>query len=125
MMDQCTPPVPGSYGIPAQAGSSPGHIQGFPQKDEAGRALEVELKPSTAYELVMDSKSSQEWEAAVIEETTGLWIKQIELGGGNRRSELFRTVAAKRVRILVRALTHKSADPLYVSSISIREIGEL
>ncbi len=85
----------------------------------------VELKHSTAYELVLDSKSSEEWEAVVMEEGTGLWIKQVELRGGERISELFRTFAAERVKILLRALTHKSADPLYVSRISIREISEL
>lgn len=92
----------------------------------------VELKPSTAYQLVLDLKSSDEWEAVVMEETTGVWIKQIEIGGGNqlaRASELFRTLGAKRVRIAVRAVTQKSADSvnasLYVSRISIREIREL
>jgi hypothetical protein len=92
----------------------------------------VELKPSTAYQLILDLKSSEKWEAAVIEETTGVWIKQIEIGGGNRLapvSEVFRTLGAKRVRIAVRALTRKSADSLnvslYVSRISIREIREL
>jgi len=84
----------------------------------------VELKPSTAYQLDLDSKSSGEWEAVVIEEGTGRWIKQIELGG-NRVGELFRTFAAQRVRIVVRALTHDSADSLYVSRISVREIRQL
>ncbi len=99
--------------------------QGKPGENTFTELCSVELKPSTAYELVLDSKSSEEWEAVVIEETTGHWIKQIELSGGNRINELFRTFAEKRVRILVRALTHKSGDPLYVSRISIREISEL
>ena len=85
----------------------------------------VELKRSTAYELVLDSKSSEQWEAVVMEESTGLWIKQVELHGGERISELFRTFETKRVKILLRAITHKSADPLYVSRISIREISGL
>ena len=84
-----------------------------------------DVKPSTAYELVVDSKSAEEWEAIVIEEATGRWIEQVELRGENRISDLFRTFAAKRVRIVVRAMTHKSEDPLYVSRISIREISEL
>ena len=85
----------------------------------------VELKPSTAYQLSLDSKSSGEWEAVVIEEDTGLWIRQIEIGGGNRASELFRTFASKRVKIVVRALTRNSADLLYVSRINLREIRAL
>lgn len=85
----------------------------------------VGVKPSTAYQLVVDSKSSGEWEAVVIEEDTGDWIKQIELSSENRVSELFRTFGAKRVRIVFRALKHKSADSLYISRISIREISEL
>lgn len=99
--------------------------QGKPGENTFTEVCVVELKPSTAYELVLDSRSSEEWEAVVIEETTGLWIKQIELRGVNRISELFRTFAAKNVRILVRELTRKSGDPLYVSRISIREITEL
>jgi hypothetical protein len=99
--------------------------QGKPGESAFTELCSLELKPSTAYVLVLDSKSSETWEAVVIEESTGLWIRQIELRGGNRISELFRTFAAKRVKILVRALTHKSADALYVSRISIREISEL
>lgn len=99
--------------------------QGRSGEDTFTELCSIELKPSTAYQLALDSKSSGEWEAVVIEETTGVWIKHIELRGGNRVSELFRTFAAKRVRILVRALTYESADPLYVSRIGIREISEL
>ncbi len=83
-----------------------------------------DLKPSTAYQLVVDSKSSGKWESVVME-ATGLWIKQIEIGGGTRVSDLFRTFAAKRIRIVVRALTHDPADLLYVSRITVREIREL
>ena len=88
----------------------------------------VELKPSSAYQLILDLKSSENWEAVVVEETTGLWLKQIEIRGENQRtrvSDLFRTLGAKRVRIAVRALTQKSTESLFVSAISIREVSEL
>jgi hypothetical protein len=84
----------------------------------------VELRSSTAYELVVDSSSSEAWEAIVIEAGDGRWIKQIELRGGMRISELFRTFSENRVRILVRALKPRS-NPLYLSGMRIREISDL
>jgi hypothetical protein len=85
----------------------------------------VELKPSTAYELVLDAQSSEDWEAVVVEEGTGLWIGHTSFRGGDRVRELFRTFGEKRARIFVRALTYQSADSLVLSRISIREIREL
>jgi 4-amino-4-deoxy-L-arabinose transferase-like glycosyltransferase len=84
-----------------------------------------ELKPSTAYQVLVDSKSSGDWEAVIIDEASGLWIKQIELGGANTVGELFRTFATKRIRIVVRSLKDNSTDPLYVSRLSILEIRNL
>jgi 4-amino-4-deoxy-L-arabinose transferase-like glycosyltransferase len=85
----------------------------------------VDLKPAAAYEMVLDSKSSEGWEAVLIEERTGGWIKQIELRSGKGIGELFRTFAEGRVRILVRALTPDSAGSLFLSRLSFREISEL
>ncbi|HKA21101.1 MAG TPA: glycosyltransferase family 39 protein [Blastocatellia bacterium] len=102
--------------------------QGGSTDDLLTRICSVELKPSTAYELVMDVKASEECEAIVIEETTGAWLKQIEIDGDNQLasvSDLFRTLETKRVRIAFRGVAHRSTESLFVSRIGIREIRAL
>jgi 4-amino-4-deoxy-L-arabinose transferase-like glycosyltransferase len=88
----------------------------------------VNLKPSTAYQLVLELRTADEWEAIVMEETTGVWLRKVEISAANqpaRISELFRTFDGKRIKIAVRAPTGKSPESLPVSRISIREISEL
>lgn len=94
--------------------------------DTMAELCSVEVKPSTAYQLVLDLKSSEACEAVIIEEPVGLWIKQIEIERDNRPARitgLFRTLEANRVKIAIRGLTPKPAGTVHVTRISLREIA--
>jgi hypothetical protein len=85
----------------------------------------VELKPATAYQLILDSERSAGWELILLDVESGSWVKQIELEGEDNTEELFRTLESKRLRLLVRRQAGQTPDTMVISRISIREIGGL
>ena len=85
----------------------------------------IELKPATAYQLLLDSNQSEGWELVLADVASGSWLKQINLDDEDRIDEIFRTLESKRVRLLVRGQKSKASDSLLISRISIREVGGL
>jgi len=82
----------------------------------------VELRPRTAYELILEANRSEGWELVLIDDASGSWIKQIELDDENNIDEPFRTFESGRVRLLVRRQSAKTTDVIAIARISIREI---
>jgi hypothetical protein len=102
--------------------------EGFGVMSSRGSFIElstVELKPASAYELIFDSKGSEDWELVLVDDASGSWIKQIGLEGEERISGLFRTFESNRVRLLVRGEAGKTPGMMLISKISIREVGGL
>jgi hypothetical protein len=88
----------------------------------------LELAPNTAYQLILDESSNSEWEAVIIDQETGSWVKQIEIGSstsGRHIEELFRTFGSGRVRIAIRPGKPPSNDPVHVYEMAVREVGRL
>ncbi|MFY9555188.1 MAG: glycosyltransferase family 39 protein [Blastocatellia bacterium] len=112
--------------------TSDGLSIGLPRVGATGSGIaelfSIDLKPSTAYQLVLESESPDEWEAVVMEEITGTWLKKVEISADGPREnikELFRTLGGRRIRIGVRALAGKSPESVPFTRISIREVSEL
>jgi 4-amino-4-deoxy-L-arabinose transferase-like glycosyltransferase len=83
----------------------------------------LKLEPNTAYQLLLDANSSSEWEAVIIEEETGSWLRQIEIGSDKQHvQELFRTLGSEPVRIAIRS---QSNEPIHLFGMSIREVSRL
>lgn len=88
----------------------------------------LELAPNTAYQLSLDESSNSEWEAVIINQDTGSWVKQIEIGSSTSRQhieELFRTFGSGRVRIAIRPSKPPANDPVQVYGMAVREVGPL
>src|SRR5712692_2552199 len=88
----------------------------------------LDLAPNTAYQLSLDESSNSDWEVVIIDQETGSWAKQIDIGRATSRQrieELFRTFGSARVRISIRPGKPPSNDPVHVYGMSIREVGRL
>jgi hypothetical protein len=89
----------------------------------------VELKPNTAYEVIVDGASSGAgWHLVVVDAATGHLARQIviaERQGSQRIEGLFRTFDTSRVRIAARAGTERPDAPLCITRVTINEVGEL
>lgn len=88
----------------------------------------LELASNSAYQLSLDARSNSDWEAVIIDQETGSWIKQVEIGSSTSRQsveELFRTFGSGRIRIAIRPGKPPSNDPIRLFGLTIREIGRL
>lgn len=89
----------------------------------------VELKPNTAYEVIVDGASSGAgWHLVIVDAATDQLAKQIviaERQGSQRIEGLFRTFDTSRVRIAARAGTERPGAPLCITRVTINEVGEL
>ncbi len=88
----------------------------------------LELEPNTAYQLGLDESSNSEWEAVIIDQATGSWVKQIEIGGSTSRQHveaLFRTFRSGRLSVAIRPSKPPSNDPIHLFGMTIREVGRL
>jgi 4-amino-4-deoxy-L-arabinose transferase-like glycosyltransferase len=88
----------------------------------------IELKMSTVYQIRLGLSAPSDCEVVLIDGATGLWIKDIEISGRiepQSVEELFRTFGADRVMLGIRFFDRGSANPVYLSSLSIREVASL
>ena len=96
-----------------------------------GQLVEVcplELKSSTVYQARVGLSSPSDCEVVFIDAETGLWINSMEVSGRHEPQsvdELFRTFGSNRVVLGIRFVGRGSVDPVYLSSLSIREVASL
>lgn len=89
----------------------------------------VELKPNTAYRLIVDVESpGSRWQLVAVDAPAGRLTKQIsilEREGSQQTEGMFRTFETGRVRIAARAAGEGPRAPLCITRVTIREVGEL
>jgi 4-amino-4-deoxy-L-arabinose transferase-like glycosyltransferase len=87
----------------------------------------LQLEPNTAYQVILDVTSNTKWEVVIVDEETGTWLKEIEIGSSHKQhvEELFRTLRSGRVRIALRSREPLSNDPIHWSGMAIRKVAGL
>jgi 4-amino-4-deoxy-L-arabinose transferase-like glycosyltransferase len=86
----------------------------------------LKLKPNTAYQLILEATSNTQWEAVIVDEETGSWLRQIEIGSHKQHiEELFRTLSSERVSIAIRSQEPQSTEPIHLFGMTIREVRRL
>lgn len=120
--------VQSSYLIPKPGGLDMGSLPGIWLQHSLD-LCSVELKPNTAYEVIVDGGSTGAgWRLVIVDGATARLAEPIVIAEGQpsqRIEGLFRTLDTARVRIAARAGPNSPGAPLCITRITIREVGEL
>lgn len=103
-----------------------------PPNDDVGRGLialaAIDLKPDHVYQLRATVKTSGLWELVVVDEQTRAWIEQLKIAEGEEAEtveSIFKAGGASKIKLALRSLAKRSAAPITISCINLREIASL